>query len=202
MDRASATQRRGRAVTGDLREDWELERLRVEGAAEAFDVPVRAGCRSVGMSVAVARAIAERAHARHLDKRGQPYINHVGRVAAGVPLFARSVGWLHDVVERSSVDESVLLAAGASLDECFALRLLSREKGARCDDAYLEHVRVIALSAGVSGRIARAVKRADLLDHVAHRAVCPGGCPPPCGAALTVLMMVSASSQDAGSAWS
>lgn len=143
MDRASATQRRGRAVTGDLREDWELERLRVEGAAEAFDVPVRAGCRSVGMSVAVARAIAE-----------------------------------------------------------LALRLLSREKGARCDDAYLEHVRVIALSAGVSGRIARAVKRADLLDHVAHRAVCPGGCPPPCGAALTVLMMVSASSQDAGSAWS
>jgi hypothetical protein len=152
------------------------------------------------MSVAVARGIAERAHARQVDERGEPYIDHVGRVAAGVPLFARSVGWLHDVVERSSVDESVLLAAGASLDECLALRLLSRDKGARCDDAYLEHVRVIALSAGVSGRIARAVKRADLLDHIAQRAICSGGWTPPFGAALTVLMMVSASSQEAGPA--
>ena len=81
------------------------------------------------------------------------------------------------------------------------LRLLSREKRARSDDAYLEHVRVIARAAGVSGRIARAVKRADLLDHVAQRAVCPVGWTPPYGAALTVLMMVSANSQDAGPAW-
>jgi hypothetical protein len=153
------------------------------------------------MSVAAARGIAERAHACQVDERGEPYVNHVGRVAAGVPLFARSVGWLHDVVERSSVDESVLLGAGASLDECRALRFLIRDKGARSDDAYLEHVRVIALSAGVSGRIARAVMRADLLDHVAYRAVCPVGWTPPYGAALTVLMMVSANSHDAGPAW-
>ena len=153
------------------------------------------------MSVAVARGIAERALARQVDERGVPYINHVGRVAAGVPLFARSVGWLHDVLERSSVDESVLLAAGASRDECLALRLLSRDEGARSDDAYLERVRVIALAPGVSGRIARAVKRADLLDHVGHRAVCSGGWPPPYGAALAVLMMVGANSRDAGPAW-
>jgi hypothetical protein len=153
------------------------------------------------MSVAVARGIAERAHTGQVEERGEPYIDHVGRVAAGVPLFARSVGWLHDVGERSSVDESALLATGASPDERLALRLLSREEGARSDDAYLEHVRVIALSPGVSGRIARAVKRADLLDHVAHRAVCPGGWTPPYGAALVVLMMVSANSQDAGPAW-
>jgi hypothetical protein len=153
------------------------------------------------MSVAVARGIAERAHAGQVDERGEPYIDHVGRVAAGVPLFARSVGWLHDVLERSSVDESALLATGASPDECLALRLLSRDEGARQDDAYLEHVRVIALSAGVSGRIARAVKRADLLDHVAHRAVCSGGWTPPYGAGLAVLMMVRANPADAGPAW-
>jgi hypothetical protein len=91
-----------------------------------------------------------------------------------VPLFARSVGWLHDVVKRSRVDESVLLAAGASPDECLALRLLSRDEGARSDDEYLARVRVIALSPGVSGRIARAVKRADLVDQVAHPAACRG----------------------------
>jgi hypothetical protein len=72
---------------------------------------------------------------------------------------------------------------------------------ARSDDAYLEHVRVIARAAGVSGRIARAVKRADLRDHVAHRAVRSGGWTPPYGAALAVLMMVSANSHDAGPAW-
>jgi hypothetical protein len=116
-------------------------------------------------------------------------------------LFARSVGWLHDVVKGSRVDESRLLATGASPDECAALRLLSREEGARSDDAYLEHVRVIAVSAGLSGRIARAVKRADLRDQVAHRAACSGGWTPPYGAALAVLMTVSANSQDAGPAW-
>jgi hypothetical protein len=201
IDRASATRWRGSAVTGDVREAWELERLGVERAAEAFGVPVRAGCGSESMSVAVARGIAERVHAGQVDERGEPYIAHVGRVAAGVPLFARSVGWLHAVMERSRVDESVLLAAGASLDERLALRLLRREEGARSDDAYLEHVRVIALSAGVSGRIARAVERADLRDHVVHRAVRSGGWTPPYGAGLVVLMMVSANSQDAGPAW-
>jgi hypothetical protein len=153
------------------------------------------------MSVAVARGIAGRVHAGQVDESGEPYIDHVGRVAAGVPLFARSVGWLHDVAGGRSVDESVLVAAGASLEECLALRLLSRDEGARSDDAYLEYVRVIALSAGLSGRIARAVKRADLLDHVAHRAVCPGRWPPPYGAALVVLMTVSANSENAGPAW-
>jgi hypothetical protein len=201
MDRAGATHGRGRAVTRDLLEDWELERLSVEGAAEAFGIPVRAGCGSGGMSVAVAQRIAERVHARQLDESGERYIDHVGRVAAGVPLFARSVGWLHDFVERSSVDESALLAAGTSRDECLALRLLSRDRRERSDDAYLEHARMIARSAGAAGRIARAVKRADLLDHIAHRMASRDGWTPPYGAALVVLMMVSASSAGAGPAW-
>ncbi|MHB1570719.1 MAG: hypothetical protein ACYCXW_22895 [Solirubrobacteraceae bacterium] len=31
----------------------------------------------------------------------KPYIVHVGRVAARVPLLAPTLGWLHDAVERS-----------------------------------------------------------------------------------------------------
>jgi hypothetical protein len=54
-----------------------------------------------------------------------------------------------------------------------ALRLLSRARGCS-DEALLEGVRVIGLSAGASGRIARAVKRADFLDHVSHRAARSG----------------------------
>jgi len=159
-------------------------------APSAADVDVTDGGALAGMSVGLARGIAERAHQGQLYGSGEPYINHVRRVAAGVPLFARPVGWLHDVVERSGVDERALIAAGASPDECGAGRLLSAETSARSDAAYMQHVRAIALSAGVAGRIARAVKRADLLDHVTHRETHPEGWTPPYGAALVVLLMI------------
>ena len=78
----------------------------------------------------------------------------------------------------------------------------ARDSSARSDRAYMDHVRVIALAAGASGRIARAVKRADLRDQVEHRAVRSEGWTPPHGAALVVLMTVSACSPQAGRAWS
>jgi len=146
------------------------------------------------MSVAAARGIAERAHQGQLDANGEPYIAHVGRVAAGVPLFARAVGWLHDVLDRPGVDESVLIAPGASPDQCVALRLLVGGEAERSDDLYLEHVRVIALWPGASGRIARAVERADLLDHLSHRAARSEVWSQPYGAALVTLMIASAGS--------
>jgi hypothetical protein len=162
----------------------------------------RADCRGEGMSLGAARFLAERAHEGLIDASGEPCIAHAGRVAAGVPLFARAVGWLHDVVECSGVDQSVLIAAGASPEECVALRLLS-DAGRGCpEDVFLERVRVIARSPGASGRIARAVKRADLLDHIAHRPARSEVRSPPYGAALAALMMVSASSPGADSRWS
>jgi hypothetical protein len=151
------------------------------------------------MSVTAARRIAQRAYEGQADANGEPCIAHAGRVAAGVPLFARAVGWLHDAVEGSGVDESVLIASGASSEERAALKLLSGGQGECSDDAFLERARVIARSLGASGRIARAVKRADLLDHVSHRAPRSGVWSPPYGAALVALMMVSASSADTGS---
>lgn len=48
-----------------------------------------------------AKALAHEAHAGQVDKAGEPYINHVARVAAAVsddPL-AECVAWLHDVLE-------------------------------------------------------------------------------------------------------
>ena len=48
-----------------------------------------------------AKALAHEAHAGQTDKAGEPYINHVARVAAAVsddPL-AECVAWLHDVLE-------------------------------------------------------------------------------------------------------
>lgn len=48
-----------------------------------------------------AKALAHEAHAGQVDKAGEPYINHVARVAAAVsndPL-AECVAWLHDAEE-------------------------------------------------------------------------------------------------------
>jgi hypothetical protein len=146
------------------------------------------------MSVAAARRIAQRACEGRVDANGEPSFAHAGRVAAGVPLRARAVGWLHDAVERPGVDESVLTASGASSEERAALRLLSGGQAECADDAFVERARVIALSPGASGRIARAVKRADLLDHVSHR---PSGVrSPPYGAALVAMMVLSSSSAE------
>lgn len=144
-----------------------------------------------GMSVAAARRVAERAHAGQVDPNGEPYISHVARVAAAVPSFARSVAWLHDALERTNIDESTLIDAGASADECHAVRILSRDLDARSDDAYLAYARTIALAGGIAGEIARAVKRADLLDHISHPPTRHGGWTPPYEAAFVVITVVS-----------
>ena len=186
----------GRGTSGDR--GWGAQ-ARTSAPMRTVAPVLRAAGRSAGISVAVALGIAERAHQGQLDADGEPYIAHVGRVAAGVPLFARAVGWLHDVLDCPGVDESMLIAAGASPDQAVALRLLTGGEAERSDDLYLEHVRVIALWPGASGRIARAVKRADLLDHVSHRAARSEVRSPPYGTALVTLMIASAGSAVAAS---
>ena len=146
---------------------------------------------SDGIPVAAARRIAERAHAGQADANGEPYISHVARVAAAVPLFARPVAWLHDALERTNVDVSELVEAGASADECRALRLLSRDLTAQSDSTYLAHARAIGLSQGRAGEIARAVKRADLLDHISHPPTRHDGWTPPYRAAFALLTLVN-----------
>ena len=51
--------------------------------------------------VVQARTLASEAHAGQQDKAGQPYIEHVARVAAAIDDddTAKAAAWLHDVVE-------------------------------------------------------------------------------------------------------
>jgi hypothetical protein len=199
MDRTVVKRGRASSSTGDLDGlDQEVAQPSADAVTEAVAV-LRCAGTDVGISLAAARGIAARAHEGQLDANGEPHICHVGRVAAGVPLFARAVGWLHEVVERSEVDESALIAAGATPEQCVALRLLGGDERESCDDAFLERARAIALLPGAAGRIARAVKRADLLDHVLHRAARSEVRSPPYGAALVAMMLASASSAIAGS---
>jgi (p)ppGpp synthase/HD superfamily hydrolase len=105
----------------------------------------------------VAREIAIRAHAGQVDKAGEPYIGHVGRVAAGVNAGdEQAVAWLHDFIEDTDVSESDLLAAGipaALVEAVVAITHLPDEP--RAD--YYARVRANAL--------ARAVKLSDVADN-------------------------------------
>jgi hypothetical protein len=135
------------------------------------------------MDPASARLIAEHAHAADRDADGTPVLAHVARVVTATPAEAHAIAWLHEVLERGAIPEHELLAAGLSSDELRALRLITPPLWARSDRAYLGHVELIARAAGPSGRLARAVKAADLRDGCAHPRAA-GGWSPPCTAGL------------------
>jgi hypothetical protein len=143
------------------------------------------------MKVQAARAIAERAHGGQLDAGGTPIIEHVRRVAKATPGRSRSVAWLHEVLEWTSVREEQLMTEGLTEDELRALRLLTRPPGERSEVGYLGHIQLIAHSAGRSGDLARDVKQADLEDRMRHRAVRGDGWSPPYERGLEILSPVA-----------
>ncbi|MEA2403418.1 MAG: hypothetical protein QOE08_65 [Thermoleophilaceae bacterium] len=60
------------------------------------------------MDSTVASAIARRAHLGQADRFGGRMVDHVGRVAGATPPGARSVAWLHDVLERTGTNVEAL----------------------------------------------------------------------------------------------
>lgn len=135
-----------------------------------------------------ARRLAERVHADTQDRYGASLLDHIRGVVALSPPDARTVAWLHEIFETSSLTPADLRDAGASADEVRAVRLLTRAPSA--DPAtYDAHVRRIAGAPGRAGELARAVKRADLRDRLRRQRACPRSGParPPYRRALTVL---------------
>ena len=121
------------------------------------------------MTSETARALAERVHGAALDRYGSPLLQHIARVAAAVPVEATVVAWLHEGLEYAGLTVDELRRAGASEAEIGALKLLSRDlKGD--DAAYVAHITRIARAPGHSGRLARIVKRVDLVDRATHKA--------------------------------
>jgi hypothetical protein len=105
------------------------------------------------VETARAREIAERLLDGARAPDGMPLLWHVARIAAAAPPEARAVAWLHPVVERGAVSEHHLLAAGLTIDELRALRLLTRQTGGW-------NAELLARAAGLSGELARAVRLA------------------------------------------
>ena len=127
-----------------------------------------------------------------MEPSGRPFIAHVRRVASGVPAFARSVAWLHDVLEWTGVGERELVAAGLAPDELAALRLLTRGPDEADDEGFIAEVRAIALAPGCPGAIARAVKRVDMEDRARHPRNPGAGWSPPYDRASRLLVELSA----------
>lgn len=124
--------------------------------------PGRGGGSRRGGRINPARAAAERAHGLAIEPNGQPMIAHVRRVAAMVPPEAVRVAWLHDVLEWTGLTEHDLAPVQLSMAERQALRLLTRTRDG--DEEFLSHLGKIVAAEGSAGRIARAVKWADMVD--------------------------------------
>src|SRR3954469_18158365 len=100
------------------------------------------------MEPAVAAAIAKRAHLGQADRFGGRLLDHVARVASAVHPNARSVAWLHDVLERTSTRVEALQTDGLTPLEAAALELLTRRDG----EAYEEYSLRVAFASGPEGR--------------------------------------------------
>jgi hypothetical protein len=117
----------------------------------------------------IARSIAYYSHHGRRDRLGELQIEHVARVVAAVPPPARTIAWLHDVLEHSDTPSAALRDGGMTHLEAEALALLTH----RDDEAFELHMLRIAHAPGPAGDVARAIKIADLDDRLAQSAENP-----------------------------
>lgn len=105
---------------------------------------------------AAAEVYATRMHEDQLDKAGQPYIDHLRRVAERMPTSdLRIVAWLHDILEDTYTSLAQIKDAfgpeiGAAVDA------ITR----RPVEHYSDYIRRVG-----ENPMARAVKIADLIDN-------------------------------------
>ena len=114
------------------------------------------------MDAGTARSIAHQSHVGQRTRHGSLMSEHLERVAAAVPEEARAVAFLHDVLEKTETSVEELDISGLTPVEREALDLLTRA----VDESFDLHALRVAHASGVAGRIARAIKLADLEDHI------------------------------------
>lgn len=116
-----------------------------------------------------AERIARDAHAGQIEKlTGDNYIRHVERVVALVASDeAKVVAWLHDVIEDTTVTAADLRAAGIPealvADVLILTRVTPHIYAGSKGDAYTAYIASLVASGSA---VARAVKVADLTDHL------------------------------------
>ena len=131
----------------------------------------------------IAERIARLAHAGQTEEStGDDYIRHVERVVGLVDGDdAKAVAWLHDVIEDSDWTAVDLARAGIAPLVIAAVELLTHDPRV----SYEEYIAALVESQAPAAPLARAVKRADLRDHL--RPNCPARLQSRYEAALIVL---------------
>ena len=135
-----------------------------------------------------ARWVAAECHDGMVDKYGNPYMEHLERVAdrvremeydfvdetSEIEMYV-ATAYLHDIVEDTKITRAELVEV-FPVDVVTAIYKLTRKKGM----TYAEYIE--GLMSGdwqsfgnldLAGKIARVVKLADLLDHVSGPTPCP-----------------------------
>ena len=131
-----------------------------------------------------ARALAAEYHDGMTDKYGNPYMEHLVRVAdrvwemeydfvdetSDIDMYV-ATAYLHDIVEDTKITRADLVEAFPA-DVVTAIFKLTRKKGMTYAE-YIEELMSRGNALILSGKIARVVKLADLLDHVSGPTPCP-----------------------------
>ena len=133
-----------------------------------------------------AKEFAAEYHKGMVDKYGNPYMEHLERVAnrvremeydfvdetSEIELYV-ATAYLHDIIEDTDCtrEDLVALFPEAAVEAIFRL---TREKGMTYAE-YIERIlsRWLVRRMALAGKIARVVKLADLLDHLAGPTPCP-----------------------------
>ena len=128
-----------------------------------------------------AKELAEKWHEGMTDKYGNPYFEHLERVAnrvremeynmvdetSEISLYI-AAAYLHDVIEDTEYTLGELTEKfGEVIAE--AVKLLTRDN----EETYADYVIGIKKSVFLEGKIARVVKLADLFDHLMGPTICP-----------------------------
>lgn len=105
-----------------------------------------------------AQSLAAKVHASQKDKGGNPYINHIEGVAAGVEsVEAKTVAYLHDVLEDTVTTEDDLKKEGFPAEIIEAVKTLTKYK----DETYEEFIKRVG-----KNPLATKVKLSDLANNM------------------------------------
>lgn len=105
-----------------------------------------------------AQSFAAKVHASQRDKGGNPYINHIEGVAAGVEsVEAKTVAYLHDVLEDTATTEDDLKKEGFPAEIIEAVKTLTKDK----DETYEEFIKRVG-----KNPLATKVKLSDLANNM------------------------------------
>lgn len=110
--------------------------------------------------VDVAEVLARELHRGQVDRQGQPYVEHLRRVAEAVEGDeAKVVAWLHDSFEDAGANEHDLRLVGIPHGLCCRIRALTRTHAG----TYAHYIERLA---DTKDAVVIAVKLADLRDNM------------------------------------